>query len=96
MFKIQASLQSWYAMLVLSFNSSPLDKMAAISQTMFWNPFSWMKIFDSLKFVAMGLIDNKSPLVQVMAWRRTVDKPLPGPMMTQFNDAYMWHKGEMS
>ena len=44
----------------------------------------------------MGLIDNKSALVQVIAWRRTGDKPLPEPMMTKFIDAYMRHLGEMS
>ena len=36
-------------------------------------------------------IDNESALVQVMAWRRAGDKPLPEPMQTQFNDAYMRH-----
>ena len=36
-------------------------------------------------------IDNKSALVQVMAWCRSGDKPLPGPMMIQFTDAYMQH-----
>ena len=44
-----------------------------------------------LKFVARSPIDNKPALVQVMAWRRTGDKPLPGPMMTMFIDAYMQH-----
>ena len=38
----------------------PLDKMATILQT---------------KFVPKGPIDKKSALVQVMAWRRTGDKP---------------------
>ena len=32
-------------------------------------------------FVSKGLIDNKTPLVQVMAWHRTGDKPLPEPML---------------
>ena len=45
----------------------------------------------SLKFVPKGPIDNKSALVQVMAWHRTGDKPLPEPMLTQFTDAYMRH-----
>ena len=45
----------------------------------------------SLKFVPMGPIDYKSALVQVMAWRRTGDKPLPEPMLAQFTDAYMRH-----
>ena len=40
----------------------PLDKMAAISQTMFLNAISWMKMFEFRlkfhKFVAMGVIDK--------------------------------------
>ena len=36
----------------------------------------------SLKFVPKGLIDNKSVLVQEMAWCRTGDNPLPEPMLT--------------
>ena len=34
----------------------------------------------SLKFVPKGPIDNKSALVQVMAWRRSGDKPLSEPI----------------
>ena len=45
----------------------------------------------SLKLVTKSLIDNKSALVQVMAWRRTSDKPLPEAMMTQFTAAYLRH-----
>ena len=45
----------------------------------------------SLMFVSKGPIDNKAVLVQVMAWRRTSDKPLSGPLLTQFTDAYMRH-----
>ena len=45
----------------------------------------------SLKLIPRSPIDNKSALVQVMAWRRTGDKLLPEPMMTQFTDAYMRH-----
>ena len=43
----------------------------------------------SLKFVHKSVIDNEAALVQVMAWRRTDDKPLPEPMLIQFTDAYM-------
>ena len=43
----------------------------------------------SLKFVLTSPIGNKPALVEVMAWRRTVDKPLPEPMLIQFTDAYM-------
>ena len=45
----------------------------------------------SLKLVPRGPINNKSALIQVMAWRRTGDKPLPEPVMTQFTDVYMHH-----
>ena len=48
-----------------------------------------MKI--SPKYVPEGQIDNKSILVQVMAWRRNGDKPLPEPIQTQSTDAYMLH-----
>ena len=49
-----------------------------------------------LLFVPEGPIDNKSALVQVVAWSRTDNKSLPEPMLTQFTDAYMHHQGEMS
>ena len=39
-------------------------------------------ILISLKFVPKGPIDNKPVLVQVMAWHRTGDKPLPELMLT--------------
>ena len=45
----------------------------------------------SLRFVPRNPFDNKQALVQVMAWRQIGDKPLPEPMLTQFNDAYMRH-----
>ena len=51
-----------------------------------------MKMFLlTLKVVPKGPIDNKSALVQVMAWHRTGDKPLPEAKMTHFFDAYMRH-----
>ena len=58
------------------------------------NFFIWIHI--SLKFVPKGPIDNKSALVQVMAWRRTGDKPLSEPMLNQFTDAYMRYQREIS
>ena len=36
----------------------------------------------------MSPIDNNPALFQVMAWHQTGDKPFPGPMMTQFIDAF--------
>ena len=50
----------------------------------------------SLKSVPKGSIDNNSALVRVMAWRRTGDKKVSEPMLTQFIDAFMRHQGEMS
>ena len=72
----------------------PFDKMAAILaddifKCIFLNENVRISIQISLKFVPKGPIDNKSALVQVIAWCRTGDKPLPEAMMTQFNDAYM-------
>ena len=50
----------------------------------------------SLTFVPKSPIDNTPALVQVMAWRRTADKPLSEPMLNQFTDTYMRHWGQMS
>ena len=66
--------------------------MAAISQTIFSELFSWMKLlFILIEFVPKCSIDNKQALFQVMAWRRTGDKPLPEPIFTQFTGAYIGH-----
>ena len=69
----------------------PLDKMAAtfaddIFKHIFLNENVKISILISLKFVPKGPIDNKSALVQVMAWCWTGDKSLPDPMLTQFTD----------
>ena len=62
-----------------------------IFKCIFLNENDWIPIQISLKFVPRSSIDNKPVLIQVMAWRRTGDKPLPKTMMTQFIDAYMRH-----
>ena len=62
-----------------------------IFKCIFLNENVWIPIKISLKFVPKGPINNIPALVQMMAWRRTGDKPLSEPMMTQFNDAYMRH-----
>ena len=62
-----------------------------ILKCIFLNENDKIPIQISLKLVASSPIDNKTALVQGMAWRRTGDKPLPEPMMTQFTDAYMRH-----
>ena len=57
------------------------DKWPPFFQTTFSNAFSWMKIKISLKFVPKGPISNNPALVQIMARRRSGDKPLSEPMM---------------
>ena len=78
-------------------NSSPLDRMTAIPQTIFSDAFLWMESFEvffkkiSLTLIPKGPIDKKSALFQVMAWRRTHGKPLTESVLTQFTDPYMRH-----
>ena len=62
-----------------------------IFKRIFLNENVSISIQISLKIVPKGPIEHKSALVQVMAWRRTGNKPLPEPMMTQFGDAFMRH-----
>ena len=62
-----------------------------IFKRIFLNENVSISIQISLKFVPKGPIENKSALVQVMAWRRTGNKSLPEAMMTQFSDECMRH-----
>ena len=64
-----------------------------------WIDFLWTLSYivpTSLNFVPGGPIDKNTAVVQIMAWRRTGDKPLSEPMMTQFIDAYMRRSESMS
>ena len=73
-----------------------MDKMAAISQTIFSDAFLWMKGFVYwLRFHWSFTIDNNQALVYVMAWRRIDDKPLSEPMRIRLTEAYMRQQGEM-
>ena len=45
----------------------------------------------SLKFGSKGSNDNNSALIEIMAWHRIGDKPLPEPMMSEFMDAVWCH-----
>ena len=47
----------------------------------FFNGNCCILIKFSLKYVRKGPIDNNRALVQIMAWRRSGDKPLSEPMM---------------
>ena len=78
------------------FTHLPLNKMAVILEDnilkcIFLNENDRILTQISLKFVPRSEIDNKSALVQVMAWCQTGNKPLPEPMMTQYTDTFMWH-----
>ena len=78
------------------FNSYPLDRMAAnlaedIFKCIIWDENDRIPIPISLKFVPRTPIGKMPASVQVMAWGRTGDKPLPELMLTQFTDAYKWH-----
>ena len=69
-----------------SLSHLPLAKMAAILagdvfKCIFVNENEKIPIQISLKHVPRSPIENKPALIQVMAWRRTGDKPLPEPMM---------------
>ena len=71
-----------------------LDGMAAnladdIFKCSFMNEKFFISIRISLKFVPRGAIDNRSALVQVMAWHPKGDKSLPEPMLTKFTDIYV-------
>ena len=59
------------------------DKMAAVSRTTLSNAFSWMKLYEfRLRFhwnLFLGF--QLTALVQIMAWRRSGDKPLSETMM---------------
>ena len=59
-----------------------------IFNCIFLNEIDRIPIQISLKYVPRSSIDNKPALFHVMAWRRTGNKPLHGPMMTQFFEAW--------
>ena len=67
--------------------------MVVILQT---NENVWISIKISLKYLSKGQINNHITLVQMMAWRRSGDKPLSEPMVAEFADAYMHHSASMT
>ena len=52
-----------------------------VFKRIFLNENVWISITISLKFVLKGPINNIPSLVQIMAWRRSGDKPLSEPTM---------------
>ena len=72
-----------------------LNKMPDIVPVTFSKVSPWKinlhsLIQSSLKKVPEDVIDDKSAVVQVMAWYKSGTKPLPGLIMNQFTDAYQW------
>ena len=72
------------------------DKMAATLadytfKCISLNENSWILDNLSVKYVTWDIIDNMAALVQIMAWRRTGDKPLSEAMLLYCADAYMRH-----
>ena len=63
-----------------------VHKMTNILWVISWNLFNII-VFDfdptSLNFILKESIDNQSPLIQEIVWRRTGDKPSPEPEMSQ-------------
>ena len=85
----------------INLTHSGRDKMATmfaddIFKFIFLNKKCCILIKISLELVPKVPIDNKSALIQVMAWHWTGDKPLPEPVLTWFTDAYMRYWGELS
>ena len=69
-------------------NTCPPVQFAGKLQTTFSIAFSSMKMFKMCLKFPRGLF-LRVQLIQLMAWHRTVDKPLSAPMLTQLTDAYM-------
>ena len=81
-------LFSWYQQI------SPWTKMETILadeyfKCIFLNGNDRFPIWISLKFVPMSPYGNTPALVQVMAWYRPGDRPLPEPMYVQWNISYL-------
>ena len=79
---------SWYEELLPAFNTLRPRQNGRhfpddIFKWIFLNENVWISINISLKFVPRGPINNIPILVQVMAWRRSGDKPLSEPMMVR-------------
>ena len=66
-------------------------KMFPFDDVIMLNEIVWISIKISLKFVPKGSFNNITALVQIMAWRRSDNKPLSETMLTQFTDAHMRH-----
>ena len=80
--------QGWWAFNTLRPTRNRRHFADDIFKCIFVNENVWISINISLKFVPRGPINNIPALVQIMAWRRSGDKPLSEPMM----DSLLTHK----
>ena len=66
----------------------------------FQTPFPECNIRISIQFllkcVPKGPVNNDQALVQMMAWRRSGDKPLSEPMIAYLTDVYKHHSASVS
>ena len=56
----------------------------------------WILDTNSSEYVLLGLINDIIALIQVMAWRRTGEKPFCESMVVCFADAYMRRSASVS
>ena len=74
-----------------------LDKMAAIPADDIFKYILNENYRVTIQICAQESNWQKTALVQVMAWRKTGDRSLPEPLLTQFTDAYKGgYMGKMS
>ena len=71
----------WYSINTLRPRQNGRHSTDNIFKCIFLNENVWIPVKISLKFVTKGTINNIPSLVQIMAWRRSGDKPLSEPMM---------------
>ena len=67
-----------------------------IFKCIFFNENCCILIKMSLKFVPKDSVNKTPALVQIMAWRRTGDKPLSKPMLVCFIDGCIRYSASMS
>ena len=86
---LNASWFAWYLSILKSLNTLRPRQNGDIFEYIFFNENVWIPIKISLMFVPKGPINNIPALVQIMDWRWPGSKPLSGPMMVYFTDAYI-------
>ena len=84
------SSSQWWCLCRLYLNQSPPGQNGHHFPNDIFKDISWMK-FLYLESILKIPINNILTLLQIMAWRRSDDKPVSEPMLTQFTDAYMRH-----